>query len=195
MGSGRACCCRLARLEGLHRGGGFVRLLRRHFPIRRVILIVGLVAAWCALWNRLSIANIVSGLLIAVIVSHRSIGPAGIGGVRLRPLLKLGAIVGQDLVMSTFNVAYEVITPTDSTEEAIIGVDLPSNARAHMMLIAVAVTVTPGTAVIDVDPDTGRIYLHILHAERADATAEHVQELADLACRALPMPTDSEVPS
>jgi multicomponent Na+:H+ antiporter subunit E len=97
--------------------------------------------------------------------------------------------------MSTFNVAYEVITPTDYTEEAIIGVDLPNNARAHMMLIAVAVTVTPGTAVIDVDPDTGRIYLHILHAERAEATARHVQELADLACRALPMPTDSEVPS
>lgn len=172
-----------------------MRLLRRHFPIRRVILIVGLVAAWCALWNRLSIANIVSGLLVAVIVSHRSVGPAGIGGVRLRPLLKLGAIVGQDLVRSTFNVAYEVITPTDYTEEAIIGVDLPSNARAHMMLIAVAVTVTPGTAVIDVDPDTSRIYLHILHAERAEATAGHVQELADLACRALPMPTDSEVPS
>ena len=37
--------------------------------------------------------------------------------------------------MSTFNVAYEVITLTDYTEEAIIGVDLPSNARAHMMLI------------------------------------------------------------
>jgi multisubunit Na+/H+ antiporter MnhE subunit len=64
-----------------------------------------------------------------------------------------------------------------------------------MMLIAVAVTVTPGTAVIDVDPDTSRIYLHILHAERAEATAGHVQELANLACRALPMPTDSEVPS
>ena len=50
-------------------------------------------------------------------------------------------------------------------------------------------------AVIDVDPETSRIYLHILHAERAEATAEHVQELADLACCALPMPTDSEVPS
>ena len=56
-----------------------MRLLRQHFPIRRVILIVGLVAAWCALWNRLSIANIVSGLLVAVVVSHRSVGPAGIG--------------------------------------------------------------------------------------------------------------------
>ena len=110
-----------------------MRLLRRHFPSRRVILIVGLVAAWCALWNRLSIANIVSGLLVAVVVSHRSVGPAGIGGVRLRPLLKLAAIVGQDLVMSTFNVAYEVITPTDYTEEAIIGVDPVSytHLRAH----------------------------------------------------------------
>lgn len=170
-------------------------MFRNLFAIRRLVLITGLVAAWCALWNRISFANIASGLVVAVVVTSPRLGPAADGGIRFKPLMKFGAIVGRDLVMSTFNVAYEVITPTDYTEEAIIGVDLPGNARAHMMLIAVAVTVTPGTAVIDVDPDRSRIYLHILHAERADATAEHVQELAELACQALPMPSHTEVSS
>ncbi|MEM8707067.1 MAG: Na+/H+ antiporter subunit E [Actinomycetota bacterium] len=165
------------------------------FGVRRLLLIVGLVAAWCALWHRVSFANVASGLLVAVVVSSPIIGPPAVGGVKLVPLLKFGALVGRDLVLSTFNVAYEVITPTDYTEEAIIGVDLPGNARAHMMLIAVAVTVTPGTAVIDVDPDRSRIYLHILHAERADATADHVEELAELACQALPMPSRTEASS
>lgn len=165
------------------------------FAIRRLVLIAGLVAAWCALWNRFSFANVASGLIVAVIVTSPKLGPAAEGGIRIKPLLMFGGIVAKDLVMSTFNVAYEVITPTDYTEEAIIGVDLPGNARAHMMLIAVAVTVTPGTAVIDVDPEGSRIYLHILHAERADLTALHVQNLAELACRALPMPSHTEVSS
>ena len=48
---------------------------------------------------------------------------------------------------------------------------------------------------VDVDPDSGRIYCHLLHGERAEATAKHVEELAELACQALPVPDPSEVPS
>ena len=54
-------------------------------------------------------------------------------------------------------------------------------------MLVVAITVTPGTAVIDSDADTGRLYLHLLHAEKSDEIQRHVRQLADLACRALPV--------
>jgi multisubunit Na+/H+ antiporter MnhE subunit len=54
-------------------------------------------------------------------------------------------------------------------------------------MLVVAITVTPGTAVIDSDVDTGRLYLHVLHAEKSDEIRRHVGKLADLACRALPV--------
>jgi hypothetical protein len=54
-------------------------------------------------------------------------------------------------------------------------------------MLVVAITVTPGTAVIDSDGDTGRLYLHVLHAEKSDEIRRHVRQLADLACRALPV--------
>ena len=69
---------------------------------------------------------------------------------------------------------------------------MPAGTRAHLLLLIVAVTVTPGTAVVDADPDTGRLYLHLLHLDRAEGTVEHVLELAELACRALPMNDDRE---
>ena len=165
------------------------------FSLRRIITVVALVAAWCAMWGSVTVANIVSGLVVGTIVSIPVIGTPGVGGVRIVPLSKFAWLVTKDLVASTFSVAYEVATPTDYTDEAIVRVDLPGNSRSHMLLIVVAVTVTPGTAVVDVDPDSGRIYCHLLHGERAEATAKHVEELAELACQALPVPDPSEVPS
>ena len=43
-------------------------------------------------------------------------------------------------------------------------------------------------------PDTGTLYLHLLHSDRRESVTEHVRELAELACRALPtQPADLEV--
>ena len=163
--------------------------------LRRVIAVAGLTAAWCAMWGAITVANVASGLVVAVLVSIPMVGTAAVGGVRIVPLSKLAWLVGKDLVASTFSVAYEVATPTDYTDEAIVRVDLPGTSRSHMLLIVVAVTVTPGTAVVDVDPDSGRIYCHLLPGDRAEATAAHVEELAELACQALPVPETSELPS
>jgi len=146
-----------------------------------------LVFSWCALWGGVSAANLLSGTLVAFGVSTAGIGTPGRGGVRVLPLVKFGGLVARDLMSSTVAVAAEVLTPVDYTDEAIIEVELPVQSRNHLLLLTVAVTVTPGTAVVDADPETGTLYLHLLHAERAEATIAHVHELAALACRALPV--------
>jgi multicomponent Na+:H+ antiporter subunit E len=158
---------------------------------RRIAIVVLLVFAWCALWGSPTPANIASGFVVAIIVAMIDIGPPGRGGVRIRPLLRFARLVAVDLVISTVNVVREVITPTDHTEESIVAVRLPIDSRAHLLLMVVAITVTPGTAVVDTDPDDGTLYLHLLHDRRRQATIDHVRELADLACAALPIESSS----
>lgn len=153
---------------------------------RRVLLVVALSACWCGLWQTVSVANIASGLFLATLIVGSGIGTKGEGGVRLVPLAKLAWIVLLDLVSSTADVAIEILTPTDRTEEAIIAVEVPAESRHHLLLLSVAITLTPGTAVVDVDPSNGTLYLHLLHIDRREATEEHVQDLARLACEALP---------
>ena len=166
----------------------------RHLLVRRVVSVVALILSWCALWGEITVANVASGAVVSVAVTALGIGTAGLGGVRMRPLLRFAALVSVDLVVSTVTVAKEILTPVDSTEEAIIAVRVPADTRSHLLLLIVAITVTPGTAVVDADPDTGTLYLHLLHSDRRDAVTEHVCELAELACRALPTkPTDLEV--
>lgn len=160
------------------------------FTVRHLVTIAGLVFAWCALWGTVSVANVVSGVLVSLLVLGSGVGTAGRGGIRIGPLVKFGLLVLIDLVKSSFTVAWEILTPTDYTEEAIIAVEAPLDTRQHLLLLVVAVTVTPGTAVIDTDPDNGTLYVHVLHASKADEIRAHILELSELACRALPVTAD-----
>jgi len=162
------------------------------FPItvRRVITVIALTAAWCALWNAISFANVASGIVVSSLVLLSGVGTSGRGGVRLVPLLHFTWLVMVDLVKASISVGWEILTPTDYTEEAIIAVDAPMETRGHLLLLVVAITVTPGTAVIDTDPDSGRLYVHVLHASKSDEIRAHILELAQLACDALPVPDD-----
>lgn len=158
------------------------------FSTRRILTAGGLVGAWCALWGSASVANVASGTALAVAMLGASVGTTSQGGIRFVPLMRFVGLVAADMVLSTVAVAREVLTPTDYTDESIVAVQAPIDSRRHLMLMVLAITVTPGTAVVETDADTGTLYLHLLHHDRAEATIAHVRELAELACAALPLP-------
>ncbi|MGA7759514.1 MAG: Na+/H+ antiporter subunit E [Ilumatobacteraceae bacterium] len=175
----------------------FTATLRELVMPRRLVTLALLVAAWCALWGGISVANVLAGTVVAVAVTLAAGVQPGHGRIRVVPLVHFVWLVTLDLVSSMVSVAWEILTPTDYTDEAIIAVDTQVESRSHLLMLVVAITVTPGTAVVDTDTDNGRFYLHLLHADKADAIVTHVQRLADLACRSLPVDTDGgvEVPT
>ena len=64
--------------------------------------------------------------------------------------------------------------------------DLPDTGSEHLLLLSAAITLSPGTAVVDVDHNTGRYYVHLLHVSKRESTVAHVHRIGELACRALP---------
>lgn len=169
------------------------------FGVRRIAVVAALTAAWCALWGSASVANIASGLLVSTAASFA--GTNAGGGVRVGPLVRLVWVVSRDLAVSTAVVVREVLTPTDYTHEAIIAVAVPSEARRHFLFLYIAITLTPGTAVVAGDDggvdDPSTIYLHVLHDDRRDDVVEHVDLLVSLVTDAFPpgRSADIEVPS
>lgn len=159
----------------------------------QLLTIGGLVTAWCGLWRTLSLANVASGLVIAFAIVASGVAMNNGGGLRPVPLVRLAGLVAVDLARSTIGVAHEILTPTDHTEEAIIAIHVPG-CRDHLLLLVVAITLTPGTAVVDTDPETDTLYLHLLHNEGRDATVIHVKRLARLAALALPSPKVGAAP-
>lgn len=156
---------------------------------RGLVAAAGLVFAWCALWGEVSAANLLSGVVVVGAVGVLRLGARPEGRIRLVPLIRFVGAVAVDLVVSTGAVAREILTPTDFTEEAIVAVDVPPGARRHVLLLVVVITLTPGTAVVDVDPDSGTLYLHLLHCDRRETTTRHISRLAELTCAALPDPS------
>lgn len=152
---------------------------------------VALTAAWCALWGSVSAANVLSGLVVSA--GAVTLGmPARPGGIRIVPLMQLTWLVAVDLVVSTAVVVREVLTPTDFTDEAIIAIPIPPGGRVHLFLAYVAITITPGTAVVAAEADASVVYVHVLHADRRDEVEAHVLTLFDVAQRALPLPLPEE---
>jgi multicomponent Na+:H+ antiporter subunit E len=137
----------------------------------------GMVVLWCALWGNWSVANVLSGVAIVTVARSAGLVPSA-PLPRFRPMMRLLGFVLVDLVRSTVVVAAEVLTPTDSTDETIIRVDTDVADGLQRFVMVVAITLTPGTAVVGVEE--GCIEMHLLHRERTDELIEHVRELTAL---------------
>jgi multicomponent Na+:H+ antiporter subunit E len=152
----------------------------------RIVASLILVGVWCALWGDVSAANVLSGLALVALITVSRTGPGGRGELRLLPLVRFLALAFVDLVESTGAVARQVVTAGRPTDEAVVAVSVAPVSKAQLLMLTVAVTVTPGTAVVDIDADTGTLYLHILDHRRTEATVRHVERLAESAREALP---------
>lgn len=153
---------------------------------RRLATSVGLVVAWCALWGDVSWANVASGIALTAVLMLIGVSIGTSGGLRIVALSKFCGLVLADLALSTMSVARSILSAPERVDEAIVAVPCAAVTRSHFLLMICAVTVTPGTAIVDADPESGSLYLHLLHADEADQVVEHVQRLAALAEEALP---------
>ena len=161
--------------------------------VRRLVTLAALVAAWCALWGSASWANVLSGVLVGVVALSIGVGGSGRGGVRVVPMLHLVGVVALDMIVSTVAVARAVVAPGAHPTEGIIAVPISAPAKHHLLLLFVAITVTPGTAVVAAEADGSVLYLHVLDVDRRAEVEAHTRKLAELACAALPTPEPERI--
>ncbi|MEM9132472.1 MAG: Na+/H+ antiporter subunit E [Actinomycetota bacterium] len=170
---------------------------------RGAATVVAVTLMWCGLWREISVANVLAGLAVAVAIMASGMGPAATGRLNVIALVKLFAVITIDLIKATWTVAFETITPGNNTQESVIAVALPPGHRRYGLLLTIAITITPGTAVVDISEDGSIVYLHLLYHESRDDTVAHTLRLARMAAEAWPEPDPapdagrrpSEVPS
>lgn len=80
-----------------------------------------------------------------------------------------------ELVLANLRVAYEVVTPTHHMRAAIVRVRTNTRTDLELTSLANAITMTPGTLSLEVDPETNDLYVHTLFLDSRD------EFLADLA--------------
>ncbi|RBY80492.1 Na+/H+ antiporter subunit E [Blastococcus sp. TF02A-26] len=144
--------------------------LRHQLP-----LLAWLVLVWILLWGTWSWANLLSGALVALLVTMLLPLPHVVGGTRVRPLPLL-AFLGHfvvDLAVSGAQVAWLALRPGGQRRSAIVRVQLRTDSDLLLTMVAEAVSLVPGSLVLDLDREGSTITVHLLHVrDRADVERE-----------------------
>lgn len=160
--------------------------------VRLPALIIWLTLVWALLWGDLGLASLLSGVGVAVFVVLVA-RPTGVRGIQLTSFHPVSAVVFVvyflvQLVKSSIEVAWEVITPGSNVNRAIISVPLHITTDGLTTVVGNTITLTPGTLTVDVrrtSPDRPPVlYVHALHFTDVASMRRDVLRLEHLAVRA-----------
>lgn len=156
---------------------------QRRFSVWRLL---PLVVVWVLLWRDATAGVWIGGLAVAIVIEL--IRRLSSRDTRVRPLslLRFVAHYAGMVVVSNVRVAWEVVTPNnDQIREAIVAVPLRSKSVSVALLVANAISYTPGSLTVALDEDPLVLYVHVLHFETTDLVRAEVGRLEELAAAAL----------
>ncbi len=151
-------------------------------PATDLVRLLWLLGVWLVLWSDLSVANVLSGLLVSGAIVATFDGWRA-GTVAIRPV-RAARFAGHflvKLVESSVVVAHTVVAPRGRIHTSIVAVPLRSGSDAMLTLVADAVNLTPGTLVLEVERDPPTLYLHALDGRDAARLRRSVHRLEALA--------------
>jgi len=142
--------------------------LARRRPQLRMSIVTAVI--WVLLWGDLSLANLVSGFLLGLLITWVfPLPPIDFHGrFRLWPHTKLVAILLFDLVRSSFVVAAQAFHFGHTMRNAVVRVDLKTHSDLYLTLTSELVSLVPGSLVMEARRQESVVYLHVMDV-RSDA--------------------------
>jgi len=136
---------------------------------------VGMVVVWMLMWRDASVGTAIGGAAVAAVVeTMRSSYPRG-ANRNPRGLVVFFWRYAAMVLSSNLRVAWEVITPrNDRIREAIVAVPLQTVSLPAALLVANAVSYSPGTLTVELTDHPMVLYVHVLHFTTTDEVRQQV---------------------
>ena len=132
----------------------------------KVLGVAWLTVVWCAVMESASLGTIVAGALVGtVLVLVFPTREGTLAGTRIRPVafVVMNATLLGDLLRANLLVAWAVISPARAgLRRGIVAVPLVTSSDLVLHLILNAVSLTPGTLILEVRRDPLVLYIHVL---------------------------------
>ncbi len=133
-----------------------------------------LTTVWVLLWGQLSVANVVSGVILGAVVLTVFPLPRVTVGVRLRPVrfLRLLGRFLLDVIVASLHVAWLTVRPGPVPRSSVVTIQLRSRNELFETIVAEMQTLVPGSLAVDLDARNGRLSMHALEVatpEQAEA--------------------------
>ncbi|MCV2491058.1 Na+/H+ antiporter subunit E [Geodermatophilus sp. YIM 151500] len=142
-----------------------IRRLVHELPVLGYLVVV-----WVLLWGTWSWANLLAGAAVALVVTHALPLPQVEQHARFRPwaVLRLTVVFLGELARSSAEVAWEAVRPGGGRSTALIVVQLRTDSDLLLSLVVEALTLTPGSIVLDLDREDRIIAVHMLPVRNHD---------------------------
>jgi multicomponent Na+:H+ antiporter subunit E len=153
----------------------------------RLPSVVWLTLVWVLMWGTFSVASIVGGVLVAVLVTALFRLPPAPDRLPVRPLRLVGLILFlvYDLVVSGAEVSWQVLRHGPRARGAIMVVPLISSSDRVVTVMANALSLSPGTMVLQIDHDHDVWYVYALGPRDRAAVERARRRVLDMQRRVL----------
>lgn len=136
-----------------------------------------LAVIWAGLWGSFTLMQLSFGFVIGFatlwIAQPLFGGPSGYY-LRAWRIVRLILFFLYDLCVSSIQVAFDVLTPKDRSNPAILEMPLDVKSDIEILLVTNLISLTPGTLSLDVTPDRKTLIVHAMFADDPE------QVIADL---------------
>lgn len=136
-------------------------------------LLVALIAFWMLLWGSITPLTILTGVVIAVLVTRTLYLPRVILAPRFNPVwfvVFLAVFFGQ-LVAASFQVAFQAVFSRRIQRSAIVKVHLRTRSDFILTGTSIAISLVPGSVILEVDREHAILYVHVLGADSHEDVA------------------------
>jgi multicomponent Na+:H+ antiporter subunit E len=147
-----------------------------------------LVALWLLAWGEVTVVNVVSGTVVAIVllVAFPPRRPTeGEERLSLAGIARLSAYVVGQLVASNIVMTKQVLRPPSPPRPGVIAHHLVHPTDEVVTVISSIIALSPGTMTVDVAPDSSAIYVHFFHLDDIDAARRSIAHLEHLAIGAI----------
>ncbi|HUG50519.1 MAG TPA: Na+/H+ antiporter subunit E [Terrimesophilobacter sp.] len=154
-------------------GGGAGTPTRREIRQRiwqQLPLVIGLVVLWMVLWGQVTWLSFLTGAIVAILVIRVFyLPPVELSGrINIWYTIVFLAHFFLDVAVASFTVAFQALNPRPIPHSSVIGIQLRTRSDLIMTLDAIAMSLVPGSLVVEADRERSILYLHTFATRTTD---------------------------
>jgi len=140
---------------------------------------VALAVVWAALTGNITLGGLAVGFVLGSFCLYftRSLYPGCDSYFRRAgKWAKLIMVFLYDLIVSSVEVVWDVLTPTHKARPGIIAVPLTVTREMDVLLVTNLISLTPGTLSLDVSEEDNMLYIHAMFADDPDEIRRQIKD-------------------
>ena len=143
------------------------RMTKGRSFVQQLVLVFFLVVLWVMLWDAVSLMHIITGVILAFVVTRVFYLPPVVlsGRFNIIHALNYGLWFLYSLVYASVEVAWFAFRRRAVGAGSVIACDLRTSSDLLMTLVADTASLIPGSIIIDSDRAQGILYLHVLDCD------------------------------